>query len=286
MTTQPTTTEDSAMTVTDAPTTDVATYDPSGGTQAVVIGQHVQQFVDFAKTLAVSDLLPDGLRGKPGNVFMALMQGLDLGLRPMQALQLIDVIKGKPCIKAEGMRALIVSAGHEIRVVEMTDEKCVIEGRRKGTDEWVQASFTAAQAQTAGLSGDNWKKYRPDMLLARASTRLAKAYFADVINGLSSSEELLDVAPAVDRPTLAQIAANRDAPAADAEIVDAVIDEEAEDEKTRQAVLAAAGEACPACGEKPYHGPADCPMADDLDSAADAADEAQQAFEATSDDGS
>lgn len=189
--------------------TAVDTYDPAGGTQGVVVGAHVQSFVDFAKTLAVSDLLPDGLRGKPGNVFMAIMQGLDLGLRPMQALQLIDVIKGKPCIKAEGMRALIVSAGHEIRVVELTDEKCVVEGRRKGSDEWVQASFTAAQANTAGLKGDNWTKYRQDMLLARASSRLSKTFFADVINGLASTEDMLDVAPVATK-SLGEVAAARD----------------------------------------------------------------------------
>lgn len=214
-------------------TTDIATYDPAGGTQGVVVGAHVQSFVDFAKTLAVSDLLPDGLKGKPGNVFMAIMQGLDLGLRPMQALQLIDVIKGKPCIKAEGMRALIVGAGHEIRVIELSDEKCVMEGRRKGTDVWSQASFSAEQATAAGLRGDNWTKYRPDMLFARATTRLAKAYFADVINGLSSAEELQDVAPVATR-SLGEVAAARDTAA-----VNETTGEIADDDAIRAAVLAA-----------------------------------------------
>lgn len=247
------------MTATDTPSTDLATYDPNAGSQGVVVGEHVQQFVDFAKTLAVSDLLPDGLRGKPGNVFMAIMSGLDLGLRPMQALQLIDVIKGKPCLKAEGMRALILDAGHEINVIEQTDEKCVIEGRRSGSQDWRTMSFTIGQAKAAGLAGDNWKKYPADMLLARATTRLAKAYFADVTNGLSSVEELLDTSPAAARPSLGRVAQQRDAAAnGDGEVVDAVIDEDANDEQVRQAVLAAAQGACPECGVTPAHSPAEC----------------------------
>jgi len=236
----------------------VATYDPTGGTRGIVLGHHVADFQEFAKVLAVSELLPDGLRGKPGNVFMALMQGLDLGLRPMQALNLIDVIKGKPCMNAQGMRALITAAGHEINVVEWTEEKCVIEGRRAGTSDWRQASFTIQQAQAAGLTGDNWKKYPADMLLARATSRLAKAYFADVTNGLATVEEVLDIA-ATPTKSLAEIAAARDT------VAEPTV-EEVDDDAIRAAVLAAAGDStetepvdaeldepdpstnCPSCG--------------------------------------
>lgn len=174
--------------------TAIENYNPAGGSQAVVIGGHVLAFQEFAKVLAFSDLLPPGLAGKPANVFLALMQGLDLGLRPMQSMNLIDVIKGKPCMNAQGMRGLIIAAGHELNIAEWTDEKCVIEGRRASSTAWREASFTIEQAQKAGLAGDNWKKYPADMLLARATSRLAKAYFADVTNGLSTIEELIDVA--------------------------------------------------------------------------------------------
>lgn len=174
--------------------TAIENYNPAGGSQAVVIGGHLAAFQEFAKVLAVSELLPKGLHGKPANVLVALMQGLDLGLRPMQAVNLIDVIQGKPCVSAQGMRALITAAGHELNIIEWSDEKCVIDGRRANSTDWRQASFTIEQAQKAGLAGDNWKKYPADMLLARATSRLAKAYFADVTNGLSTIEELIDVA--------------------------------------------------------------------------------------------
>jgi len=255
--------------------TALATYDPGAGTQGVVVGNHVLQFQEFAKVLAVSELLPDGLRNKPANVFMALMQGLDLGLRPMQALNLIDVIKGKPAMSAQGMRAQIHAAGHRVRITEWTEERCVILGHRKDwpDDEWVEASFTIEQAKQAGLTGgDNWKKYPADMLLARATTRLAKAYFSDVTNGLSSVEELLDVAP-VDRPqALATVAAQRDTTGPDVDstgqqIIDAQVIDEVDDDEIRAAVEKLAHREDPEmspgltcdCGEG--HAIDDCPAA-------------------------
>lgn len=212
-------------------TADIELYD--GGTQAIIVGGQMVAYQDFAKAVAVSTLLPAEMRGKPADVLVVVLQGLDLGMRPMQAFGLIDVIKGKPCLKAEGKRALVLAAGHGFRVVEWTDDKCVVEGRRRGTDEWQQATFTREQAKKAGLSGDNWTKYPADMLLARATSRLCKAYFADVTNGLATSEEMFDDRP--ERPTLMQIAAERaDKPApSDAELREAVTVIEHEAQKAR-----------------------------------------------------
>jgi hypothetical protein len=254
-----------------------ASYDPGAGTQGLVVADQVRRFQEFARVLSQSELLPDGLRGKPANVFMALMQGLDLGLRPMQALNLIDVIKGKPAMNAQGMRAQILAAGHRYRIVENTDERCTIAAHRKDwpDDEWPETTFTIDQAKQAGLAGgENWKKYPADMLLARATSRMAKAYFSDVTNGLSSVEELLDIAPPAATRTLAEVAAEREKdkqpeqPAtevgADGQpVVDAEVIDDADDEEIRAAVLAEAarggtGEMCE-CGQIPAHTIEQCP---------------------------
>lgn len=214
----------------------LATYEPTlAGSVDVISAGHVQKFTEFAKTLAVSGMLPDGLRGNPANVFMAIMQGLDLGLRPMQALNLIDVIKGKPGLKPEGMRALIQSAGHEWRDVEVTAEKCVIRARRKGTEYWNEVTYTIEQAKTAGDYAKNaiYKARPEDMLYARCSVRMAKRHFSDVINGLPSVDDLQELAPEPERPTLAQAAAEREKPAEAPA---------ASPERTRADVLAAAAE--------------------------------------------
>lgn len=212
----------------------LTTYEPtSGGTIDVITSGHGSDFYKFADVIAKAAFLPEGLRGNAGNVFMAIMEGLDLGLRPMQALRMIDVIKGKPGLKPEAMRALILAAGHELEIVKSTDDECVIKGKRRGSDIWHEAGFTIAQARQAKLAGENWQKYPADMLVARATGRLARRFFADVIGGLPSIDDLKDLEPEPARPTLAQAVADREKPAAIAP---------ADPAKTRADVLAAAAE--------------------------------------------
>lgn len=216
--------------------TEIATYDASRGSMAAITGGHLEQFVDWSKKIALGSVIPDSLRGKPADVFITVMHGLDLGLRPMQALNLVYVVKGRPSLSAEGMRSLILDAGHELEV-EADDKKATVRARRAGTDRWVEASFTIEQAKKAKLGGQNWDAYTEDMLVARATSRLAKRYFPDVTNGLASVEELLDEQPAPVRPSLAEAKQQREA-AVSADPVTGVVDDEAEAQRLREEVAA------------------------------------------------
>lgn len=208
-------------------TAEIANYEPPpSGSMATITGGHLPQFMEWAKAIAVSALLPDALRGKPADVMIAVFHGLDLGLKPMQAINMVDVIKGRPSLSAKGMRALLMRDGHEFRVVTCDMDSCVVQGRRKGTDVWHEAAFTDAQRRAAKLTGANWDAYREDMLLARATTRLCNRYFADVIGGLDGSEDLLDRQEPVTRPTLGEVAAERATPTVEPEVIDAEIVEE------------------------------------------------------------
>jgi hypothetical protein len=220
--------------------TEIATFDPTRGSMAAITGGHLVEFQEWAKTIAVGSVIPDALRGKPADVFITVMHGLDLGLRPMQALNLVYVVKGRPSLSAEGMRSLILDAGHELEV-EADDKKATVRAKRKGTDRWVEATFTIEQAKKAKLGGANWDSYPEDMLVARATTRLAKRYFGDVTNGLASMEELLDAPDAAPRPTLAQAAAARTGSVDTTTGVvegEVVVDDAAEAERLRQEVMA------------------------------------------------
>lgn len=223
--------------------TEIETFDPTRGSMAAITGGHLLAFQDWAKVVAVGSTIPDALRGKPADVFVTVMHGLDLGLRPMQALNLVYVVKGRPSLSAEGMRSLILDAGHELQV-EADEKKATVRARRAGTDTWVEASFTIEQAKKAKLGGANWDAYPEDMLVARATSRLAKRYFPDVTNGLASTEELIDGAE-ISKPTLAQAAAAREGKTtAPATIIDGeVVDDAAEAARLRQEVLAIDAEA-------------------------------------------
>lgn len=239
----PTTTTSQEFVMSEAPvTTAVAQFDGSAGSMPVITGGHLPAFMEWSKAIAVGSVIPDALRGKPADVLITVLHGLDLGLRPMQALNLVYVVKGRPSLSAEGMRALLQRDGHEFETVESSDTKAVVRGRRKGTEKWHEASFTIEQAKKAKLAGDNWEKYAEDMLFARATSRLCKRHFSDVTGGLPSVEELTDSAPAAPVLSLAQAVAQRESKVdtstgeiIDAEVVDEVA-EAAEAERLRQTV--------------------------------------------------
>jgi hypothetical protein len=104
----------------------------------------------------------------------------------MTSLANIDVIRGKPTQKPLLMRAMILSHGHKWEDVENTDYRAVVRGRRKDESDWTTVTFTADQAKKAGLNLGNWPA---DKLYARASSRLAKHRFADVIMGIPYTPE-------------------------------------------------------------------------------------------------
>jgi hypothetical protein len=108
----------------------------------------------------------------------------------MTSLANVHVIKGKPALSAALMRALILAQGHQIETLDISDTRVVIRGRRKGESTWEEATFTADHAKRAGIQLGG---YPQDKLYARATSRLARRKFADVIAGMPySAEELED----------------------------------------------------------------------------------------------
>ena len=159
----------------------------------------LEDVADLAVKIAGTDFVPSDYRGKPGQVAATVLHGRELGLPPMSALALTNPIKGKPTLSAEGMRSLVLQAGHSIKVTETSGSRCVIRGRRRGDEEWTTVTWTMDDARQAGLlrksrSGEptNWDRYPRAMLLARATTELCRIEFPDVIHGMRSAEEMMD----------------------------------------------------------------------------------------------
>jgi hypothetical protein len=145
--------------------------------------------VKLAEIICQSPFVPDGLRGSVPATAAAILTGRELGIPPMTSLANIHVIHGKPGLSALVMRALVLSKGHEWQDVDVTNTRVVVKGRRKGAAEWTTASFSTADAATARLQLGG---YPQDKLYARASARLARRAFADVIAGMPYSIEELE----------------------------------------------------------------------------------------------
>jgi len=148
----------------------------------------------LAERISATDFVPVAFRGKPEAVLAAILTGNELGIDAMQSLAKIHVIEGKPAISAELMRALVLRAGHELWVEESTNTKCTVAGRRHGTEQTSRITWTMDDARRAGLEQrQNWRRYPKQMLVARATSELARLAFPDVLAGVSYSvEELTD----------------------------------------------------------------------------------------------
>ena len=125
---------------------------------------------------------------------MKLQMGSEVGLKPIQSLNRIHVIEGKPSMAAEAMSGLVKASGKYRIVEERCDEEVAIAAiyERIG-DGWElcgRGSFSIKNAQKAGLATrHNWKAYTEDMLWARAVSRACRKHASDVVLGLYAVED-------------------------------------------------------------------------------------------------
>lgn len=153
----------------------------------------LSQAYAIAQRLVTTSFVPRTYSGKAGDAAAAIMTGREIGLSPLAALRAIDIIQGTPAMRAITLRALVQSAGHEIWVEESTATRAVVRGRRRSSDKVETSEWSIDRARSMQLlSKDNWKKQPTAMLLARATSELARLIAADVLLGLPYSVEELD----------------------------------------------------------------------------------------------
>ena len=155
--------------------------------------------IEFSKMLAESSMVPRAYQGKPQDIMVCVQWGYELGLAPMQALQNIAVINGKPSVYGDAMAAL-VQASPVCEGIEETLENegsanpvAVCIAKRKNRTP-VIAKFSVEDAKRAGLWGKQgpWTAYPKRMLQMRARGFALRDAFPDVLKGLISAEEAED----------------------------------------------------------------------------------------------
>lgn len=153
-----------------------------------------QAAYQVAENLVRTSFVPEGFRGKPHEATAAILSGLEVGLSPMAALRSFDVIQGTAAPRAVTLRAIVQSAGHEMEIVESNATRCKMRGRRRGATAWQEVAWTIDRAKALKLTGkSNWQNQPQAMLVARATSELARLIAADAILGIGySSEEIAD----------------------------------------------------------------------------------------------
>jgi len=161
---------------------------------------------NFAQLISKTEMVPPQYRNKPGEVLAAVQLGHEVGLPPMQSLQSIAVINGKPTLWGDGALAVVRSHPMCESMVELDPNDAMVAGygecaiKRRDQAEPIIRRFTIQQAESAGLikrSGSEgpWAKYRGRMLQMRARAWAMRDAIPEALKGIAIREEQLDQLP-------------------------------------------------------------------------------------------
>ena len=161
----------------------------------------LQEAMRFSDILAGSTMVPRDFQGKPGNVLVAIQWGREVGLGPLQALQNIAIINGRPSIWGDAAIALVRGHPDCLSVQEG------VEGEGEARQGWCEVTrrgeqpqrrtFSVADAKRAGLWGKSgpWTQYPDRMLQLRARGFAIRDVFPDALRGVMTREEAEDMPP-------------------------------------------------------------------------------------------
>jgi hypothetical protein len=153
----------------------------------------------FSKMVAASDFAPKDFRGKPESCLLAIQHGSEIGLSPMQSLQNIACINGRPAIWGDAALAVAMASPVCESVTETIDGEgdnmvATCTAKRRGYEKPTVVRFTVADAKKASLWGKSgpWTQYPRRMLQLRARGFALRDAFPDVLKGLVTAEEAQD----------------------------------------------------------------------------------------------
>ncbi len=169
--------------------------------------RNLAEALELAKWMADSELVPKDYRGKPANCLIAMQMGGEIGLKPMQAIQGIAIINGRPGVFGDAMWALVRShplcqAVAENYNASTQTATCMVQ--RRGSEPTVR-TFSQADAVKARLWGKEgpWTQYPLRMLQWRARGYAARDAIPEALKGVPLASDLYgadekDVTPGQD----------------------------------------------------------------------------------------
>jgi hypothetical protein len=163
--------------------------------------QNMTEAMEFSKILATSNMVPAAYKGKPQDILVAIGWGYEVGLQPMQALQNIAVINGKPSVYGDAALALVKADSRCAGVKEWIEGEgddmtahCLVKRRYNEDMEETVATFSVMDAKQARLWGKQgpWQQYPKRMLAMRARGFAIRDAFPDAMKGMITAEEAQD----------------------------------------------------------------------------------------------
>jgi hypothetical protein len=159
----------------------------------------------LAEMLARSSMVPESYRGQPQDVAVAVLWGAEVGLGPLQSLQSISVINGRPAIWGDGALALVRAHPACERVSEGVEGEgdvrhgwCEVARRGHPPERRTFSVADAKRVKLWGKTGRNgaptpWVTYPDRMLQTRARGFALRDVFPDALRGVITAEEAADI---------------------------------------------------------------------------------------------
>ncbi len=179
---------------------------PVAATERGIQLRSMDEIGRFCVAINKSRLAPKGL-DTPEAIMVAVCYGMEIGLAPMQALQSVAVINGRPTLWGDAVPALIMARPDFVDMEETVEaQKCTCTVQRKHRTP-VTRSFSMDDAKRAGLLNKSgpWSQYPQRMLQMRARAWAIRDAFPDALKGVQIREEVQDYHRDEPKPVAARL---------------------------------------------------------------------------------
>tara|TARA_R100000734_G_C3287579_1_gene79983 strand:- start:65 stop:697 length:633 start_codon:yes stop_codon:yes gene_type:complete len=186
-------------------TSEITTTNPEGNSSIYQSTESFEFAQRQAKSLADSNLVPTQYQGQQGlpNCLVALEMSKRMNLSPLTVMQNLNVIHGKPSWSSHFISSQIMACGRfknfdyivtgkddtlsvQCQAIRLEDNKLV-----KGT----AVSIKMAQKEGWTRKNPKYQSMPEIMLRARAATFFGRQYIPDLLLGVQTSEEVIDIQP-------------------------------------------------------------------------------------------
>lgn len=158
----------------------------------------------MAAALSQSTIVPRDYQNNPGNCLIALDMASRMGTSPMMVMQNLYIVNGRPAWSSQYIIATI-NASHKYKTELQFDFKG--EGDNHSCTAWVEdhnghrvegPEITIRMAKDEGWYGKNgskWKTMPEVMLRYRAASFFGRMNCPDMMMGIYTSEEVIEMSP-------------------------------------------------------------------------------------------
>ena len=185
-------------------TTEITKTNPEGESSIYQTTESFEFAQRQAKSLCESNLVPTDYRGQKGlsNCLVALEMSKRMNLSPLTVMQNLNVIHGRPSWSAAFIASQIMGCGRfknfdyivsgkddslsvQCQAIRLEDNKLV-----KGT------AVTMKMARQEGWTKNSKYSSMPELMLKnRSATFFGRQYIPDLLLGVQTSEEVVDIQP-------------------------------------------------------------------------------------------